>query len=246
MKKAIVLLAVFGLIGFGGYAYIDSKIKEVTVFLRGAQVIRTGTIQLSAGTNEIMFYDLPDNLSPESIQVSGKGNFTILSVVHQINYLKAQEKSQEVLDLEKKLKDLEQKVATENVTLAVYKHEEDILSGDFKRSLLEKCRYEAQMSDIIQLCVDKVYQSSQVIEKEIAGYQVISDLLDVFITAANNKQRNAASNYDKLILMMMPEKYQNLPGDLYERVLRICNLVANYSDSQAILLHKKIKGIDLN
>ena len=38
----------------------------------------------------------------------------------------------------------------------------------------------------------------------------------------------------------------SLPEDLYERILRICNLVANYSDSQAILLHKKIKGIDLN
>ncbi len=106
---------------------IDSKIKEVTVFLRGAQVIRTGTIQLTAGTSEIMFYDLPDNVNPESIQVRGKGNFTILSVIHQINYMKAQEKSQEVLALEKKLKVLEQKVATENVTLAVYKHEEDIL-----------------------------------------------------------------------------------------------------------------------
>jgi dGTPase len=124
-------------------------------------------------------------------------------------------------------------------------NEDAILAGDFERSLLERCNYEAQMNDIIKLCVEKVYQSSQVIEKEIAGYQVISDLLDVFITASNNKKRNAASNYDELILMMMPEKYRSLPDDLYERILRICNLVANYSDSQAILLHKKIKGIDL-
>ena len=125
-------------------------------------------------------------------------------------------------------------------------NEEAILAGNFERSLLEKCHYEAQINDIIKLCVEKVYQSSQVIEKEIAGYQVISDLLDVFITAANNEKRNMASNYDKLILLMMPDKYRNLPDDLYERILRICNLVANYSDSQAILLHKKIKGIDLN
>jgi len=132
MKQSIAFLIIFFLATALGKPNdnpvpIDSKIKEVTVFLRGAQVIRTGTIQLAAGTNEIMFYDLPDNINPESIQVSGKGNFTILSVIHQINYLKAQEKSQEVLELEKKLKELEQKVATENVTLAVYTHEEDIL-----------------------------------------------------------------------------------------------------------------------
>jgi len=132
MKKSIASLTLFLLLTTlttpnDNPVPIDSKIKEVTVFLRGAQVIRTGTIQITAGTNEIMFYDLPDNINPESIQVSGKGNFTILSVIHQINYLKAQEKSQEVLELEKKLKELEQKVATENVTLAVYTHEEDIL-----------------------------------------------------------------------------------------------------------------------
>lgn len=106
---------------------IDSKIKEVTVFLRGAQVVRTGTVQLRAGSSEIMFIDLPDNLNAESIQVRGKGNFTILSVIHQINYLKAREKSPEVLKLEAKLKELEMKVATENVALAVYNHEENIL-----------------------------------------------------------------------------------------------------------------------
>ena len=132
MKKIICFLVVFILISEIGTPIenpilIESKISEVTVFLRGAQVVRTGTIQLNAGTSEIMFYDLPDNLNAESIQVSGKGNFTILSVIHQINYLKAQEKSPEVVDLEKKLKELEMKVAGENVNLSVYTHEENIL-----------------------------------------------------------------------------------------------------------------------
>ena len=132
MKRSICFLTIFIL--FTVFATpgdnpntIDSEIKEVTVFLRGAQIIRAGTVQLNAGTCGIMFYDLPDNLNAESIQVSGKGNFTILSVVHQINYLKAQEKSPEVLKLEKKLKELELKVAVENVTLSVYTHEENIL-----------------------------------------------------------------------------------------------------------------------
>jgi len=124
-------------------------------------------------------------------------------------------------------------------------NEEIILKGDFQHSLLEKCKYEAQINDIIKLSVDKIYQSKEVIEKEIAGYQVIADLLEVFINAANNKHANQLSNYDKLILMLLPDRYKQTSDDLYTRVLSVCNLVANFSDSYAILLHKKIKGVDL-
>lgn len=125
-------------------------------------------------------------------------------------------------------------------------NEVSILKGDFQHSLLDKCKYEAQISDIIKLSVEKIYQSKEVVEKEIAGYQVIADLLEVFITAANHKHAGQPSNYDKLILMLLPDRYKALPDDLYKRILSICSLIANFSDSYAILLHKKIKGIDLS
>ena len=125
-------------------------------------------------------------------------------------------------------------------------NEEQILAGEFHRSLLEKCRYEAQMNDIIKLSVEKVYQSKEVVEKEVAGYQVISDLLEVFITAVNNAHENKDSNYDRLILLMRPEKYGSIPESLYERLLSVCNMVSNFSDGYALLLHKKIKGVDLS
>lgn len=124
-------------------------------------------------------------------------------------------------------------------------NESSILKGEFQYSLLDKCKYEAQINDIIKISVEKIYQSQEVVEKEIAGYQVIADLLDVFITAVNHKHENCPSNYDKLILMLLPDKYKNTPENLYKRILSICNLVANFSDSYAILLHKKIKGLDL-
>ena len=125
-------------------------------------------------------------------------------------------------------------------------NEEKILEGNFHHSLLEKCKYEAQVNDIIKLSVEKIYQSKEVVEKEIAGYQVIADLLQVFLKAVNNKHEGTQSNYDKLVLMLLPDRYKQTSDDLYKRILSICNLVANFSDSYAILLHKKIKGIDLN
>ncbi len=124
-------------------------------------------------------------------------------------------------------------------------NEEAILKGEFHHSLLDKCKYEAQIHDILKLSVEKIYQSKEVVEKEIAGYKIIADLLDVFITAMNNTYNHTASNYDKLILLLLPEKYKTIDDDLYTRILNVCNLVANFSDGNAILLHKKITGVDL-
>ncbi len=125
-------------------------------------------------------------------------------------------------------------------------NEEVILKGGFQHSLLDKCKYEAQIHDIIKLSVEKIYQSNDVVEKEIAGYTIIGDLLDVFIRAINNSYENTASNYDKLIVLLIPDNYKEINDDLYKRILNICNLIANFSDRNAILLHKKIRGIDLN
>ena len=59
-------------------------------------------------------------------------------------------------------------------------NEEDILKGDFNISLLDKSKYEAQINDIIKLSVEKIYQSKEVLEKEIAGYQIINTLLTTY------------------------------------------------------------------
>jgi dGTPase len=111
--------------------------------------------------------------------------------------------------------------------------------------LLEKGKYEAQINDIIQLSIEKIYQSKEVVEKEIAGYKVIGDLLEVFIRAVNNTYNDSATNYDKLILMLLPNKNLGIKNELYGRILDICSTVALFSDSYAIQLHKKIQGIDL-
>ncbi len=124
-------------------------------------------------------------------------------------------------------------------------NEELILAGDYHISLLDKCKYEAQINDIIKISVNNIYRSKEVIEKEISGYRILADLLDVFITAVNNSHNGKASSYDKLILDVLPEKYQNISDDLYQRILSICNFIASMSDGAAILLHKKINGVEV-
>ncbi len=121
-------------------------------------------------------------------------------------------------------------------------NEEAILNGGFEKSLLDKCKYEAQINDIIKISVNKIYRSKDVVEKEVAGYKIIADLLDVFVTALNNKFEGTSSNYDELVLDLLPNEYQQERKNLYDRTMQISSFIASLSDSLAIKLHKKIKG----
>ena len=130
-----------------------------------------------------------------------------------------------------------------NEAEAIFLENEDaILNGIFEKSLLDKCKYEAQINDIIKISVDKIYKSKEVVEKEVAGYRIISDLLDVFVTAFNNKFDGTSSNYDELVLNLLPEEYHEKRTDLYTRIMSICSYVARMSDSYAIRMHKKLTG----
>ena len=123
-------------------------------------------------------------------------------------------------------------------------NEEAILNGTFDAALLDKSKYEAQINDIIKLSVEKIYQSTEVVDKEIAGYEVISTLLNTYTKSVNNCHNNVASNYDKLILKGLPKTIKTNQDSLYERLLSVCHYISLLSDSQAILRYKKIKGFN--
>jgi len=106
---------------------IKTTIKEITVYLSGATISRTGSVSLPVGNSLVVIKDLPQDLNPQSIQVNGKGDFTILSVVHQINYLKEQEKTKEIIALEDSLEKLNDQIIAENGMLSVYANEESLI-----------------------------------------------------------------------------------------------------------------------
>jgi dGTPase len=121
-------------------------------------------------------------------------------------------------------------------------NETAILKGEYSHSLLEKCKYEAQINDIIKLSVEKIYKSREVVEKELAGYTIITKLLEVFLTATNNKFEGVLTNYDKLIISILPESIQQPKNSQYLRILSVCGYVASLTDGFALQLYKKING----
>ena len=117
-----------------------------------------------------------------------------------------------------------------------------ILEGKFPFALSEKSQYKAQMEDIISLSVRNVYQSREVIEKEIVGYQIIQTLLEKFIAAFNNNHEGTMSNYDKLLMQTLPEKFQIEKESLYDRLLHVCHYVSLLTDGNALKLYEMING----
>ncbi len=134
-----------------------------------------------------------------------------------------------------------------NEAVTVFMNNEDeILKGNFSTALLDKSKYEAQINDIIKLSIENMYQSKEVIDKEIAGYEVITKLLDTFINAVNNAFYGEASSYDKLILKLLPSTINFNETEIYLRMLNVCHYVSLLSDSQAVLTFKKLKGFQFN
>ncbi|AFL80533.1 deoxyguanosinetriphosphate triphosphohydrolase, putative [Aequorivita sublithincola DSM 14238] len=120
-------------------------------------------------------------------------------------------------------------------------NEEEILKGTFSESLLDRSQYQAQISDIIKISVEKVYQSTEVMEKEIAGYTILSTLLDAFTTAYENHNNENARQYDKLLLRMF-EYDLSKNQSVYEYLMECCSYISRLTDGNALQIFQKIKG----
>jgi len=121
------------------------------------------------------------------------------------------------------------------------KNEEAILSGTYSEALLDKSKYKAQIDDILRISVKKVYQSPEVVEKEIAGYQILSTLLDGYTSAFENYYQGKARHYDQLLLKSfegaLPEKQE-----VYSYLIECCNYISRMTDGNALQIFQKIKG----
>ena len=75
---------------------VKSDVKAVTVFLNRAQVTNTAQVFLPTGNTTLVFQDLSTKIDKQSIQISAKGNLTIMAVKYQINHLRNQSKTSKI------------------------------------------------------------------------------------------------------------------------------------------------------
>ncbi len=121
------------------------------------------------------------------------------------------------------------------------KQEDAILSGSFSEALLDKSKYKAQIDDILRISVEKVYRSAEVVEKEIAGYQILTTLLDAYTTAFENYYNGKGRHYDTLLLRNFQDPVSDT-ATVYSYLMECCNYISRLTDGNALLLFQKIQG----
>ena len=140
MIRTISFLTIFFLFASGLKAQdekaIVTGIKHVTVYPDRAQIDREASLTISAGKSLLKFSGLSPYIDMQSVQVKGFGNFVILSVNHQNNYLQNLEDTPEVKALKGEIESLKQKVEDENASVAVLKEKADFLRAN--QSILVK------------------------------------------------------------------------------------------------------------
>lgn len=130
MKK-LIYLALFPLIGIAQTQNpelkIEAPIKEVTLFLEGAEVNQQKQITLNAGITQVVFTNLSTKLIPKSIQVNVGQGVDVLSITEKLNYLTPKAESARIKQLRDSLKAEEQKIDAYQSELIVYQEERELL-----------------------------------------------------------------------------------------------------------------------
>ncbi|WP_299215235.1 mucoidy inhibitor MuiA family protein, partial [uncultured Dokdonia sp.] len=106
----------------------DSEISRVTVYLNGAQVERNSSVLVEDGTTTFIFENLSNTIDENSIQVSGLGEASILSINYGIDFLTKQKNTEAVEALQKEKKDVEFSIKKLNNRIIGLQKEEEVIS----------------------------------------------------------------------------------------------------------------------
>ncbi len=139
-------------------------------------------------------------------------------------------------------------VSIRQVAEAFIANEAAILNGEFDEELLSlDLPARDALDDIKRRSRETIYSTTRGVEIEAAGYEVLGGLLDVFFGAADDIARHGdgAAPKSKKLLKLVPAQFLAPGGTPYERLLRMTDFVSGMTDSYAVSLYKKVRGISL-
>jgi dGTPase len=119
-----------------------------------------------------------------------------------------------------------------------------ILEGTFNKSLFgvvkENCSI---LKEIQKASTERIYNHRTVVEIEIAGYNVMSELLHLLIPAT---VKSKPSNKDEKALLLIPKQFKyGEKATTYQKVLSVLDFISGMTDPFATDLYRKISGIEI-
>jgi dGTPase len=122
-------------------------------------------------------------------------------------------------------------------------HYHAIMVGEFEEGLVSKCKHVSQMNRINDVSLRSIYTAPNVIHIEAAGFEVLGGLLDK-IAPALVKDRDDRSDGESKLLQLLPNEYKR-GHTRYERLLAATDYVSGMTDSFALRLFRRLRGIEL-
>jgi len=119
-------------------------------------------------------------------------------------------------------------------------NEEAILDGTFEGALIKHIG--SPLSDAYKQCsriaIEKIYRSRDVLDIELAGFHVISTLLELMIDAVQSPEKA----YSQLLINRVSSQYDIKAPTLYGRIQAVLDYLSGMTDVFALDLFRKIKG----
>jgi dGTPase len=119
-----------------------------------------------------------------------------------------------------------------------------ILRGEYTSTLMDDVEQKCKSLEKIQdISVSKIYNHHSVIKVELAGYKVMSGLLDLFVSGILSPN---ASAIERKSMILLPEQFKtNSDASPYEKVMGVIDFVSGMTDDYAIEMYRNIMGIEI-
>jgi uncharacterized protein (TIGR02231 family) len=164
MKRSIFVSIILLMMVTGATAQtereIKADIKHVTVFPDRAQIVHETAVSLLPGKSVLKLSGLSPYIDAQSIQVKGFGEFTILSVNQQNNYLQNLEDSPDVKSIRSQIETLQIKVEDETVALSTLQEKENFLVANRAILIKETTFSLEQLKNVMDLYTNNMDQIS--------------------------------------------------------------------------------------
>lgn len=178
MKRLFILTLLISTAFSGLFAQTEKEIKagikHVTVFPDRAQIDHEGTISLLPGKTTLKLPELSPFIDPQSIMVKGFGEFTVLSVNHQNNYLQNLVDNVDTENIRKQIDALQLKMEDEQAAINVLKEKAAFLNAN-RAVLLKETTISAEnfksIMDLYTNNIEQVTLSTLKKERLIKEYQ---------------------------------------------------------------------------
>jgi len=181
MNKYIMMLIIVLFIPAALFAsneiIVSPNLSNVKVFLKGAELSHAARMNLDKGLNEVVFSGLALKIESGSINVSGKGDAVIMSVVQRFNYLRPEEKTSQIKALEDSLDVLNKSFSLNQIGIDALKAEIDLLAANKRISVKGKGIFLTDLQKMAEYYTKRHSEiNSRILDLSLNGKKIQKDI----------------------------------------------------------------------